>query len=239
VKRGQQYARALQDVVQTYRLVLTDNGFGEASLISITDESAAPVRTFEAGMGVIQAEIDMEVKMTQLYSRYLVRGQRELVENEVDEIGIGLVAGGVRGLTERETTKVFPSKVTSTKLDAQQYAEWQAKMALSKAYRLSFTISDWDSDVGDVVNVIDDEKGIDEAFVIESVRFTDAPNTQEHSALGLTLPTAYSFRPLRKGTTQRTDTWQIKKRAARGLKVALDATSSPGSAIASLFGRDP
>ena len=220
VKRGQQYAKALQDMVQARRLVLTDNGFGEASLMTLEDES--PSRTVEAGHGAVQGEIDLQLRMSKLYASYLVRGQRELLENEVDEKGLTLLAGAVTGLTERNTTKVFPAKSTTTKLDAQQYTEWQAKMALAAAYKVKLVLSDWDTGVGDIVSVFDDLKGIDEDFVVETVQFTDTPTVFEQSKLALTLPEAFSFRPLKPATPRRNEAWQIKKRASRGLKVELN-----------------
>lgn len=170
IKRGTNYRKALQELAETYQLVVSDDALGRLVLFGLDPSTRpAPATTWAQGQAPTVGPITAQLDISDLRAEYVCRGQRALVDGDFDADNEEEIGETLAGAALPASRKVLPNKAASSRADAVRLLDWTAKQAVARAIQIKVPINEYPGDPGFAVRVRADVKlpGESSRFVID------------------------------------------------------------------------
>ena len=207
LQKGEDAGRALQRLADAHRFVITDDASGAIHAYRAPEKASA---IWVERSGSITRPIGLDLNFTHLRNEWVCRGQREVVTGDLDSDGTGQLEISVTTGSPRKTRRVLPNRSATSRADARNFVEWQAKKALASTVRVTVVHNRWPAEVGTRVRIRARSLNIDEDFIVASLALEASESAVQVTA-SCVLPDVYEFRPLsrRRGSFEkRVSTWK-------------------------------
>jgi len=199
VAQGTKVHSALDDLVDDYGILLTDDEQGRLVLMRVSEE-APPPESFSAivegdGGNVLTGRFTADG--SGLHSDYICKGQRSGSDDDFGE-GIALISASVtNSLVERWRPLLIRPERRITKARALDLARWRAANAAGQAASGVYSVGGWRQGDGSLwkpgllVPVFDERVGLDTQLLVVDCDYIESPEQGEVTQMRLVPPAAY------------------------------------------------
>jgi prophage tail gpP-like protein len=214
LKRGTSFRSALQQLVQSTQLVVTDDAQGRLVMFGLEERpDVAPL--WQQGRSPTLDAFQISSDTSDIRAEYRVRGRRALVDGDFDSTNDEEIAEGLAAAALPASRKVLPNKAAASRGDAASLLDWTAKTAIAKAYRVVVNVNEYPGDPGFArllrgtiaIPGVAEQFAIDEILIATEVR-SDFVTSQ--FSVGFVLPESY-LRRQRTAQARYTGTRQWRK----------------------------